>query len=174
VTADSATPYFLTGPWHEVAYLDAEEFPTVVNIAHDHPMTEMAPLFDATFEAIFPMLGTQGLRPVGPPFSLHHRMPTDTVDFEVGIAVDQPLPEAQGTEGGMTLTPSVLPAGRIAVLSHIGPYEELAEAWSGFMDEVVAAGHEPDFPFWEVYVSNPRPDLDPATLRTDLVIRLRD
>ncbi|WP_432557627.1 GyrI-like domain-containing protein [Granulicoccus sp. GXG6511] len=174
MTAGPAHPYFLAGPWPEVTYLDAEEFPTVVNVAHDHPMAEMAPLFDETFGALFPALGTQGLRPIGPPFSLHHRMPTETVDFEVGIPVDRPLGEAQATTSGVTLTPSVLPAGRIAVVSHLGSYDGLGEAWGRFMNEIATAGHQPDFPFWEVYVTEPTPDVDPATLRTDLVVRLRE
>ena len=37
------------------------------------------------------------------------------------------------------------------------------------MGGIVAADKAPAFPFWEVYVTEPSPDMDPATLRTDLV-----
>lgn len=30
----------------------------------------------------------------------------------------------------------------------------------------------PSLPLWEIYVTEPRPDMDPATLRTDLVTAL--
>ena len=40
------------------------------------------------------------------------------------------------------------------------------------MAAVIADGREPAFPFWEVYVTEPTPDADPASLRTDLFTRL--
>lgn len=172
MTTDPDTPYFLEGPWYVVTYLDAEEFPTVVHLAQDQPMAQMGSAFDATFAELFPFLGAQGLRPIGPAFSLHHRMPTETADFEIGIPVDKPLAEAHETASGVSLIPSTLPAGKVAVLSHIGDYDGLADAWETFLNEIGEAGHRPTLPFWEVYVSEPRPDADPATLRTDLVVRL--
>ena len=36
------------------------------------------------------------------------------------------------------------------------------------MASVVAAGRAPAFPFWEVYVTEPTPDVDPGSMRTDL------
>lgn len=168
------TSYLNAGPWAEVTFLEAPEIPTVVNVAHDYPMAEMASLFDTTFSALFPAMGSHGLHPAGAPFSLHHRMPTDTCDLEVGIPVDRALDGPVTTPAGITLTPSVLPAGRIAVVSYLGAYDGLGPAWGDFMGAVVAAGEQPDLPFWEIYVTEPTPDTDPATLRTDLVTRLRD
>lgn len=165
-------PYFLGGPWSQVTVLEADEFPTVVHLSTDHPMGDLASLFDPTFGALFPALGAQGLQPVGPAFALYHRVPTDTLDVELGIPVDRPM----GAEGLMhadvPLTPSVLPAGRIAVVSYLGPYDDLDEAWGLFLDALTDAGHHPTLPFWEFYVTEPTPDTDPASLRTDLVTRL--
>lgn len=169
--AEPLTPYFLSGPWAEVSYLEVPDFPTVVQKVRDHPLARIRSLFDDTFGALFPALGANGLRPMGAPFSLYHRMPTDTVDIEVGIPVDHPLTHPV-TSDGVTLTPSVLPAGRIAIVSYYGAYDGLGEAWGRFMGEIAAAGHQPDFPFWEVYLTEPVPGVDPASLRTDLVTRL--
>jgi effector-binding domain-containing protein len=165
-------PYFLGGPYRELTVLDAPEVPTVVNVARDYPMDRMAEIFDSTFSALFPALGEQGIQPVGPAFALHTRMPTDTVDFEVGVPVDRPLPGARTAGPGPTLSPSRLPGGRIAVISHLGPYDGLGEAWSRFMQAVADSGHQPALPFWEVYVTEPSPDADPSTMRTDLVTLL--
>lgn len=170
--AEPVTPYFLAGPWPHVSYFEVQEFPTVVRVALAYPMERIRELFDETFAALFPALGANGLRPVGPPFSLHRRMPTDTVDIEVGIPVDHPL-EAPVDVEGVTLTPAVLPAGRIAVVSYFGAYDGLGDAWGRFMGDIDAGGHQPDFPFWEIYATEPEPDMDPSTLRTDLVTRLR-
>lgn len=40
------------------------------------------------------------------------------------------------------------------------------------MGDVAARGEHPSLPFWEIYVTEPRPHMDPATLRTDLVTAL--
>ena len=107
---------------------------------------------------------------IGAPFSLHTRMPTDTSDFEVGVPVDHPLDE-EIPIGDYTLIASELPAGRVATVSYIGPYEGLGPAWGAFMEQVPALG-QPDFPFWEVYVTDPS-DITPEDLRTDLYTALR-
>ena len=36
------------------------------------------------------------------------------------------------------------------------------------MGAIGGMGRAPGSPFWEVYVTEPSPDMDPATLRTDL------
>jgi effector-binding domain-containing protein len=165
-------PYFLGGPYRELTVLDAPEVPTVVNVAKDYPMDRMTEIFDSTFTALFPALGAQGIQPVGPAFSLHTRMPTETVDFEVGIPVDRPLAASTTSDAGLTLSPSRLPAGRIAIISHLGAYDGLGDAWGRFMQAVADSGNQPALPFWEIYVTEPSPEADPSTMRTDLVTLL--
>ncbi len=172
---DMSTPqssYLLAEPHLEMAVLDVPEIPTAVSTFTDLPMTDMARAFDATFTALFPPLEAEGIRPAGPAFSRHSRMPTDSVDMQVGIPVDRALPRSVTTDSGITVIPSTLPAGRIAIVSHLGPFDGLGDAWARFMQAVSDAGHTPALPFWEVYVTEPSPDMDPATLRTDLVTLL--
>ncbi|QCU78271.1 AraC family transcriptional regulator [Citricoccus sp. SGAir0253] len=165
-------PYFLAGPYPEPTVLEVPEVATVVNVAADYPLERMREVFDATFGALLPVLAVHGLQPVGPAFSLHRRMPTETVDFEVGLPVDRPLEGPVGTDSGMVLRPSRLPGGRVAIVTHRGSYDGLGEAWARFMDAVASAGHRPVLPFWEVYVTEPSPEADPAAMRTDLVTLL--
>jgi effector-binding domain-containing protein len=172
MSTEPDAPYFLGGPYRELTVLDAPEVPTVVNVAKGYPMDRMAEIFDSTFTALFPALGDQGIQPVGPAFALHTRMPTDTVDFEVGIPVDRPLQRATNSDSGVTLSPSRLPAGRIAIVSHLGSYDGLGEAWGRFMQAVADSGNQPALPFWEIYVSEPSPEADASTMRTDLVTLL--
>lgn len=163
--------YLIAAPRLETAVATVETVPTAVVRATDYPMAEMSTLFDQAFQALFPALAAAGISPVGPPFSLHHRMPTDTSDLEVGIPIDRPL-DAPIEAGGVRIEPSSLPAGDVATRSYLGGYEGLGEAWGAFMTSVVEAGRAPAFPFWEVYVTEPTPDIDPATLRTDLYTAL--
>lgn len=153
----------------EVEYTDATARPTVVAREPDYPMASLTTLFDSTFSALFPALAERGITPVGAPFALYHRAPDTTVDIEVGIPVESALPEPI-TVGDVVLSPSTLPAGTVASTSYVGPYDGLGEAWGAFMRAIGDAGRNPALPFWEVYVTEPDPDMDPSTLRTDLFI----
>ena len=69
---------------------------------------------------------------------------------------------------GRRIAASELPAGDVAVISHLGAYDGLGQAWGRLMGSVGAMGRTPGTPFWESYVTEPSPNMDPATLRTDL------
>lgn len=167
------TPSYLAPPHTEVTYLTAEATPTVVRAAEGVAPHEMAGIFDETFSALGPGLAEHGITPEGPAFSLHHRTPGATMTFDVGFPVAEVL-DGELEAGGITFLSSNLPGGRIATISHLGGYDGLVQAWQSFMEKVAADGHQPQLPFWEVYVTEPGPDVDPSTLRTDLVTLLAD
>ncbi len=163
--------YLLDAPIPATEILEVEQVNLVVAQFTNYPMSEISAAFDGTFQVLFPALTAQGIKPIGPALALYHEVPSDTVTFEVGIPVDRPLPEDIPNDAGIILTNSSLPAGKIARRTYIGPFDGLGQAWTEFMDSVESAsvaGHQPAFPCWEVYVTEPAPDADPATLRTDL------
>lgn len=163
--------YYLSDPRSEIEVLEAQAQPTVVVRAQDYPMADLGQLFDKTFAAIFSTLPRVGITPVGPPFGLYTREPGETVDVEVGIPVSAPL-TADHPVGELTLTGSTLPAGQLAAVSYFGDFGGLGDAWGAFMRGVVELGQTPTMPFFEVYVTEPTPDMDPDDLRTDLYVRL--
>ena len=162
-------PSYFAPPHTDVTYLSSPHVPTVVRLAKDVAPDGMPAIFDETFTALVPALAEQGIEITGPAFSLHHRMPGATMTFEVGFPVAAPL-DGQLEAGGITFLPSSMPATQVATVSHLGGYDGLGDAWGRLMQQVAADGHQPALPFWEVYVTEPSPDLDPATLRTDLVL----
>lgn len=164
--------YLNSAPATDLEILEVPQVPTAVVFFTDYHMSEMDVAFDQTFHALIPTLAQRGISPQGPGFALHHRMPTDTVTFEVGISVDHVLAE-EVSEQHVTVMPSTIPAGKVARISHIGAYDGLPQAWHGFMEAIEQSGQTPAFPLWEVYVTEPTPDIDPATLRTDLYILLQ-
>lgn len=168
----SDTPSYLAAPHTGVTYLTAAQVPTIVRVARDVTPDGMAAIFDETFTALGPALGAHDVTPAGPAFSLHHRMPGATMTFEVGFPLAAPL-DGEVEADGITFVPSSMPAGPIATTSHIGSFDGLSQAWQDLMQRVADEGHQPALPFWEVYVSEPGPDVDPSTLRTDLVTMVR-
>ncbi|MGF1445177.1 MAG: GyrI-like domain-containing protein [Pikeienuella sp.] len=70
------------------------------------------------------------------------------------------------------LEPVHLPAGRYAVLTHIGSYTGLSESWAKLYEDVVAAGLCPGAgPAVELYLTNPS-EVAEAALRTELQLPL--
>ena len=63
---------------------------------------------------------------------------------------------------------SEVPAVRVARTVYRGPYEGLGPAWEEFMAWIAGEGHTQGPDLWEVYLSGPESDPDPATYRTEL------
>lgn len=170
-------------PLREVRLLRGRTVPTVVVRANDVPMATISGLFDAVFGRAFPAAFAQGLQPAGPAFALYTRLtdgPDPVADVEIGFPLDGPLFEQLDDDpvevDGLRVVASALPAGDIAVTSYIGGFDGLGAAWGALLGEIGAMGRAPGVPFWESYVTEPSPDMDPATLRTDLycVVRTPD
>lgn len=161
-------PYDADAPATELRVVDAPLVRTVVVRREDFPVFKLPQLMDGVFSHLASALAEQGIHPTGAAFSLHHRFPVDTADLEVGFPVDGLLEAPIELPSGFTAEASSLPAGRVAVRSHLGGYDTLGEAWGAFMEAVGEAGEQSRFPIWELYVSNPAETKDPSTLRTDL------
>lgn len=165
-------PTYLAEPYTNVTYLDVEEVPTLVRATKGVAPHEMGGIFDETFTALVRGLGQEQMIPGGPAFALHHEQPGATMTFDAGFPMAEIL-DGEFEAGGITFYPSRLPAGRIATISHMGPYDGLAQAWQSLMEHIAADGHTTRLPFWEVYVTAPG-TIDPNSLRTNLVTLLAD
>ena len=126
------------------------------------PMSQIRDFFDHSFQEIGGALASQSVTPAGPAFGLFHGPPGDTVDLEVGFPTDGPV-QATGN-----VVASSLPAGRIARLVHHGSFEELGSSWERLGSWIAEQGLAPGSVMWEFYLTEPRPDMDPAELRTEL------
>lgn len=126
------------------------------------PMAELPDFFDKAFGELGEVLAGQGVTPTGAAFALYHGQPTDTVDLEVGLPTDRPVtPVGRVDVGG-------LPGGKVATAVHSGSFDGLSGAWASLAAWVASQGLTPDSTIWEVYLTEPRPDMDPSELRTQL------
>lgn len=145
--------------------MEVEATPTAV-IRGAVPMTEITTFYDRSFTEVAAEIGRQGRSPRGA-FGLYLAPPADVIELEVGFTVDADI-EPDGD-----VVPSSLPGGRVARLVHHGAYDGLGEAWGALMTWVGEQGLAPAGPMWEVYVTDPTPEMDPASLRTDLFCPVR-
>lgn len=152
-----------TTPEPELVTTDAV---TTAAIRRTVPMGELANFYDATFRTLVETLERQAIAPAGPALGLYHGAPTETADVEAGFATDRPI-EADGD-----VVASSLPAARVARVVHRGAYDALGESWGRLHTWVVSQGLQPGSLMWEVYVTEPSPDMDPTELRTELNLQV--
>jgi effector-binding domain-containing protein len=144
----------------------------------DHPATttaviaatlapdEIVAFFDRSFARIAEVLTTQGVAVAGPAFARYHGPPGDRIDLEVGFPVQAAI-VADGE-----VVPGELPAGRTARLVHAGGFEGLGDSWGRLQAWIEAEGLPASCDLWEIYLTEPSPEMDPADLRTELNWRL--
>lgn len=132
------------------------------------PTSELPSFFDRSFSALGAAMPQLGARPSGPAFAYYLRPPEVTSELEVGFPVDGPV------QGGGDVVPSRLPGGRVATVVHQGGYDGLGDSWRRLQEWVAQQGLSPAPGFWEVYLTEPTPDGDPAANRTALYLRLRE
>lgn len=135
---------------------------TTAVIGDEVPADQLVALFDRAFSQVAGVVAAQGVAVTGAAFARYHRAPGETVDLEVGFVTDRPV-EPDGA-----VRPGELPGGRVARLVHVGAYDALGSSWERLRAWIDERGLTPAGGFWEVYVTEPSPDMDPADLRTEL------
>jgi effector-binding domain-containing protein len=131
-------------------------------------MDRIGEFFDSAFRSIAATATGQDAAIAGPAFALYHSMPTHEVDLEVGFRTLR----AVRVDGDVTA--GSLPGGRVARAVHAGGYDGLGAAWQQLGAWIGEQGGAPGAVFWEVYVTEPNPQMDPADLRTELNWLLAD
>ncbi|MBO1031154.1 GyrI-like domain-containing protein [Tessaracoccus sp. SD287] len=125
------------------------------------PMDQIRDFYDTSFAAVARAVAEQE---VGVRGAIGHYLstPTDTVELEAGVITDGAI-----TADGDVI-PAELPGGEVAHATHVGPYDGLGSAWNELYQWVLGQGRHVGEKMWEVYVTEPTPEVDPATMRTDL------
>jgi effector-binding domain-containing protein len=141
----------------------AEVAETTTAVVHGVvPMAEIADFFDRAFGTLATVLAEQAISPTGAAFARYAGPPGESADLEVGFPVDGPV--APSGE----VRPGSLPAGRVARTIHAGSYEALGASWGELAGWIHQQGLTPGADLWEIYVTEPTPDMDPTELRTEL------
>ena len=108
-------------------------------------------------------LTSHGSYPAGPPFARYHRVDDGRFRVDAGFPVNAPI---AGSGGVLAVT---LPGGTVATTVHIGPYDEMVPGYQAVSDWIDAHGGDVVDDPWEVYLSDPAAQPDPATWRTQIV-----
>ncbi len=123
---------------------------------------EVSDFFDRSFSVLREAIAAQGVTATGPAFALYRGIPDETMDLEVGFPTDRAIEPDGSAEPGELL------GGQVARVIHAGSFDGLAGAWQGLGAWIAEQGLTPAESYWEVYVTEPGSDMDPAELRTEL------
>jgi effector-binding domain-containing protein len=129
-----------------------------LNVPSSEIMTHMGP----GIGELHATLAAQGITPVGPWFTHHHRAPTDTFDFEICLPVDTDVTPAGRVKPGKR------PAMTVARTTYSGGYEGLGNGWGTFIRSLKDQGVATTDALWETYAVGPETGPDSSQYRTIL------
>jgi len=90
-----------------------------------------------------------------------------TTHVSAGICV------AEDTEGDETVRRTLLPKARTARATNVGPYDGLAEAHAELLAWAKGQGLTPAGPPWEVHLTDPGDEPDPARAEAQLYLPIK-
>jgi effector-binding domain-containing protein len=124
-------------------------------------------------------LAARGIEPAGAPFLRYN-----VIDMERRLDIEAGVPVFATVAGDGEVVADVLPAGSYATVTHVGPYDQLAEVTAALLawaDEHALAWDTTttdDGERWgcrlEIYKTNPAAEPDVTTWETELAFRLAD
>ena len=138
------------------------EAQAILGIRSSAKMQDLPDILGAHFGEIFGYVIQNGQQPAGMPLSRYHSMDGESVDLECGIPINAPL------DGTDRIKPGSLPGGRVATVTHVGPYEGLPQTWSALFEWIGAEGLKPADAPWEVYLTDPGAEPDSSKWRTQI------
>jgi effector-binding domain-containing protein len=128
---------------------------------------------------VFAWLGARGRAPAGAPFFRYR-----VIDMARKLEVEAGVPVDAAVEGDGDVVSGVLPAGRYATLTHVGPPSELPQATGLLLDWAAGQGlawdmsPDGDRERWgsrlEIYLTDPSEQPDMTKWETQLAFRLAD
>jgi effector-binding domain-containing protein len=110
-------------------------------------------------------LAEHGLTMAGAPYARYAEFGPERADVELGFPVtsaDGIPPLAADDQIGAT----ELPGGEAATYRHVGPYQDLGQAYAAGEQWFAASGRAPSGPPWESYEVGPDAVSDPSSLET--------
>ena len=127
---------------------------------------------------LYSYLHGRGLTPAGPVFFKHNVVDMPRLEMEFGV----PLQQAVDADGDFTS--GILPAGRYAQITYVGPYHDLVEVngvligWARHAGLEFDSRRQADGEWFahrsEIYHNGPEEEPDSSRLRTTVTIRLKD
>jgi len=153
---------------HQVLVHERRQQPEpLVTMAFRGPALEIPPFLDQAYERIEGHIRRHGHGPVGPAGAWYgdgQGIDHDDLAMVAWMAADGPVPgdESAGIDH------AELPATRLAVALHVGPYDDMTDAYGALGAWVTEHGRTVTGPLQELYLLGPDTTDDPSMWRTEV------
>ena len=134
----------------------------IVSIRSRRTSDRLTAFLKGAFPEILGRIRLLGVSPTGAPFVIYHEFTTELVDAEVSVPIAEPIIAAGRMQS------RVLPAMTVARTLHVGPYEQLSDAYPAVSGWVTEHGYEVAGPHIERYLDGPGDPIEPSQYRTEL------
>jgi effector-binding domain-containing protein len=128
---------------------------------------DLPPALGKAYGEIMQYLFELGEHPVGAPFTAYYNMDMANMDIEIGFPVAKKLPDKGEIMAGE------LPAGKVAMCMHKGPYGDCKQAYEALGTYIQKKGLEPTGIAYEIYLNEPG-KTPPSELLTQIVFPLKN
>ncbi len=135
---------------------------TVVSTIQTSTLTDFKELFPIWLPKVYQYAMSIGATIVGAPFARYHQFDSEVVIIELG------LPISGNVIGNGDFAQHEIPATKVLVIEHIGPYDNLNKAWSALANALKEQNLEYNGPCWESYITDPDTEPDPNKWVTKL------
>ena len=132
----------------------------VISIREQLAQEQLPAFFGRAFGELYAHLGRHGTPPRGEPFVVYHAFGPGGIDAEVCLPVPTVVPATD------RITYKELPAMTVVETLHVGPYDELGQAYLVLDQWIDDHGFLAAGPVRERYLNEPGPGVSPATYRT--------
>ncbi len=129
----------------------------VITVRRTNPVENLPAFFGEVYGMMAHYLGEMGEQPVGMPFAAYYNMDMSALDVEAGFPVARELPGKGEIKSGK------IPAGKFAVVKHVGGYDTVGPAYEALSDFVKEQGYEDTGIAYEYYLNDPNEGVVPET-----------
>ncbi len=127
---------------------------------------DLPQLVGQSYGAIAQYLGGMGQQPTGAPFAAYYNLDMQNLDVELGF------PATTGLPGKGNIRAGEIPAGKVASVLYVGPYEGMKAAYDALAQWVKAHGYEATGVSYEIYLNDPN-QVPPEGLQTQIMFPLK-
>jgi effector-binding domain-containing protein len=146
-----------------VVELQTIEKRPVLFVHKETPVAGIGQALGEAYAAIWQHAQRKGVQPSGPPYARYLSVEPDHAVYEAGV------PVSTATSGDGEVESGELPGGDVAVTTHVGPFDQMRPAYDAIGAWMREHGRADGGPPWEVYMTDPAEEPDPAKWRTDIV-----
>jgi effector-binding domain-containing protein len=149
---------------HQCELIERSAQPTL-SIRTRTNVEKLPQVFGDAYGKIIQYMGELGETPGGAPYAAYYNMDMQNLDVEIGFPVLSALPGKGEVQAGL------IPAGKAATCMHIGPYPEIASAYTDLSTWITAQNLRPSGVAYEFYLNDPE-HTPPAELQTLILFPL--